>query len=139
MKSNRRVGEPLQPWCACACKHYHVPDQCISLLHFIHNRCNLWLFYRPSKKDQTVTFVVDGKGIYMSLSLIKFIPFHNVGIMVTDWQIWENHVEHKSVSIKYCNIFVFCQGPWFKAESVKPLQPSNPRQIRYICTNIEYW
>lgn len=23
-------------------------------------KCNLWLFYRPSKKDQTVTFVVDG-------------------------------------------------------------------------------
>ena len=24
-------------------------------------RCNLWLFYRPSKKDQTITFVVDGE------------------------------------------------------------------------------
>lgn len=23
-------------------------------------KCNLWLFYRPSKKDQSITFVVDG-------------------------------------------------------------------------------
>ena len=37
----------------------------ISLILFLLNRCNLWLFYRPSKKDQTVTFVVDGKGFYM--------------------------------------------------------------------------
>ena len=27
----------------------------------LHFRCNLWLFYRPSKKDQTITFVVDGE------------------------------------------------------------------------------
>lgn len=40
-----------------------------SFVPFILNRCNLWLFYRPSKKDPTVTFVVDGEGFI----LVKFV------------------------------------------------------------------
>lgn len=44
-----------------------------SLILFFHNRCNLWLFYRPSKKDQTVTFVVDGKGFYLYIYMCMYV------------------------------------------------------------------
>ena len=43
-------------------------------------RCNLWLFYRPSKKDQTVTFVVDGKGLYMCIFKVPLGPEFSIGI-----------------------------------------------------------
>jgi len=60
----------LMPTCSLKCPLSII---IISLISFWHNRCNLWLFYRPSKKDQTVTFVVDGKGFYVHVRVCPLL------------------------------------------------------------------